>query len=419
MPTMRSTAGPVNRIAVSFATATAVFMALPPLTASAIPSQIPDDTWQTNGRVRAIVYRENTVYLAGEFTRVISPDGRTSLVRNHVAAFNARTGAVTDWNPNADGPVYALAVSPGGGRIYLGGAFHRVHGETRHFLAVVGPKKGTPKDWAPTPSGKVRSMTLWKDGARLFIGGGFRKVNGQTRLHLAKLYTDKPELVRDWQPRVFQVYEPPIADTCRPRCPANVAALALSRDGEGLYLGGTFGLVNGASRNSAAEVDLLDGRTTPWNPDVYSYRSFNQVLDIAPYGSRVLICGNFFQVGGRRTPNMVVVDAFWGNQDRVFDATTDGAIPACKASKDGTTLYVGGHFGKAGGPFATETGQPRLHLAAFRATTGALLWWNPKANSVTGVFAMARTGGRLAIGGDFTRTGGRSQARFAQFTGPV
>ena len=48
-------------------------------------STTPDSTWQTNGKVYAMVRVGNTIYIGGKFTRVVSPDGlskalpRTSL----------------------------------------------------------------------------------------------------------------------------------------------------------------------------------------------------------------------------------------------------------------------------------------------------------------------------------------------------
>jgi len=70
----------------------------------------PDSTWQTNGRVLAIAVSGSTVYLGGTFTEVEDHTGQTA-VRNHVAAFNVSTGAVTSWAPNASGAVRAIVVS--------------------------------------------------------------------------------------------------------------------------------------------------------------------------------------------------------------------------------------------------------------------------------------------------------------------
>ncbi|MCX7001523.1 MAG: hypothetical protein NT106_14705, partial [Candidatus Sumerlaeota bacterium] len=70
-----------------------------------------DLTWDPNATggdyptVNALAVSGSTVYAGGYFTSI---GGQT---RNGIAALNAATGAATDWNPNADYPVLALAVS--------------------------------------------------------------------------------------------------------------------------------------------------------------------------------------------------------------------------------------------------------------------------------------------------------------------
>jgi len=58
------------------------------------------------------------VYAGGAFTSI---GGRP---RNCIAALDATTGAVTDWNPDADGVVWSLAASAS--TIYAGGGFARM-----------------------------------------------------------------------------------------------------------------------------------------------------------------------------------------------------------------------------------------------------------------------------------------------------
>src|SRR5918993_4594295 len=53
-----------------------------------------------NGRVSDILVAGDTVYLAGSFTQITDKDNNT-FTRNNLAAIDATTGAVTDWNPDA------------------------------------------------------------------------------------------------------------------------------------------------------------------------------------------------------------------------------------------------------------------------------------------------------------------------------
>ena len=118
--------------------------------AGAVVSSSPD--WggtaqcQTNGRVNAVVYLGGTVYLGGSFTQV---DGQT---RNRLAACDAATGNLLPWNPNANGVVRALKVSPAGTRVYVGGDFSAVGGAAR----ARSPPSTRP---AATPSAGARTST--------------------------------------------------------------------------------------------------------------------------------------------------------------------------------------------------------------------------------------------------------------------
>ena len=76
--------------------------------ASAATSDLPltvDTTYQTNGRVDAILTIGDTVYLGGAFTSVRpagAPAGTGQVTRQHLAAFSRSTGALLPWNPGTD-----------------------------------------------------------------------------------------------------------------------------------------------------------------------------------------------------------------------------------------------------------------------------------------------------------------------------
>jgi hypothetical protein len=57
-----------------------------------------------------VVASGNTIYVGGHFTHATGLDGRT-VTRNRVAPVDAGSGALLPWNPNANRPVYALAVA--------------------------------------------------------------------------------------------------------------------------------------------------------------------------------------------------------------------------------------------------------------------------------------------------------------------
>jgi Concanavalin A-like lectin/glucanases superfamily len=92
---------------------------------------------QVAGWVHGLAVAPNgTVYLAGEFRTV---DGKE---RQRFAAVSPGA-ALLPWAPAADLAGYTVAVTPGGKRVVLGGAFDVVNGVDSHALAVVGPSIGT------------------------------------------------------------------------------------------------------------------------------------------------------------------------------------------------------------------------------------------------------------------------------------
>ncbi|GAA4267649.1 LamG-like jellyroll fold domain-containing protein [Frondihabitans peucedani] len=71
-----------------------------------------------NGTVKSIVRRGSTVYFGGSFT------WSTGKTRQQLAAVNGTTGGLSTWTPSATGGVVnALALSPDGKKVVVGGAF--------------------------------------------------------------------------------------------------------------------------------------------------------------------------------------------------------------------------------------------------------------------------------------------------------
>jgi hypothetical protein len=395
--------------------------------AAAAPfSQSPDPSWQTNGRVRAIVYSGTRVYLGGDFTALRPAGGGTAVTRNHLAAIDSSTGGLLPWDPSADDTVWTLAVDPAGSTVYAGGKFKTIGGQARPYSAALDAASGAVRAWDPEPNAIVYVLRVAAPGD-VVLGGGFTRVSGHVRNRLAEVGADGS--LSSWAPAVKQLS----GFGCPPRCPPLVASLAVSPDGSVVYFGGHFGLVNGIPRNNAAAVDAATGATLPWNPDVIgpnpglNPNQVNKVWDLELGSDRAYLCGDFWSLDGfQRHPNLAAVDLVDGHLIKSFKATTDGNSPTCLA-RDGV-LYVGGHYLRVGpnsawviipGQSATLTGpgsQPRSHIAAFDAVSGAVDGWSPVANSTLGVHALAFSGPRLFVGGDFTTIGHIDQQGFARFS---
>ncbi|BCJ44053.1 hypothetical protein GCM10010168_68560 [Actinoplanes ianthinogenes] len=359
-----------------------------------LPAPVPGRAAPTfNGSVYAIAHRGTTVYVGGEFTTATSA-GRT-YPRRRLAAYDARTGALLSWAPPADGTVRALISTPDA--IYAAGFFHTVAGRRRDAIARLSPDPGR----ALPPNRSVLPFAHQVDGTpyalaaangRLYLAGSFTRVDGEPRANLAAFSLATGRLDETWKPATDD----------------RVHALAVS--GDRIYLGGGFHTVDDV--RGSLRLAVADGRTgviDPW----FQPRPVAEVTAIAVDGAGVYVATG--GQGGR-----AVAYAFDGRMrwQRVFDGDATAITTAA-----GVT-YVGGHFDRAcntprNGPQGAclDGALPRVKLAAI-TPDGRLADWNPQANGVIGVRALAagRNPATLEAGGDFTTIGRRPQARFASFS---
>jgi hypothetical protein len=366
------------------ATVVLALTVLLPGPAGAVVSANPDDgTCDVNdGRVNAVVYLGGTVYLGGSFTQV---DGQT---RNRLAACDAATGNLLSWNPNANGVVRALKVSPAGTRIYVGGDFTVVAGVSRARIAAIHPTSGNAFGWSPYVNDSVKSVTTSNSGATVYVGGDFDSAEGAGRRHLAAFNATSGNLTS---------LKPTISNGTGNF--ATVLSMDVSADGNTLYFAGDFALVNGTSRRNAAAVSSGVGTLRAWSPA--STADVVGEVTVSASGRTVF-------AGGRGAGGYVQAYGPTAGGTPVWNVGTNGDVEAIVVSS--SILYVGGHF-------TTVAGQNRGHLAALRASGGGLDSWNPGANGVFGAFAAAITSSRVAFGGEFTQAGGENHLRFVQFSG--
>ncbi|MEO6503361.1 MAG: LamG domain-containing protein [Jatrophihabitantaceae bacterium] len=102
----------------------------------------------SNARVTSIAAAHSAVFVSGSFTSV---GGRA---KQRVAALDPDTGAASPvFTADADNVVYQIALSPGGTKLYLAGAFQSLNADpAQHGAAVVDSATGTA---LPFPAGSV------------------------------------------------------------------------------------------------------------------------------------------------------------------------------------------------------------------------------------------------------------------------
>ena len=386
----------------------------------------------TDLSVFATAISGNTLYLAGEFTRIGPAHG--SAVPVDLGSGEAAAGF-----PKFNGPVYAI-VSDGAGGWYIGGKFTKVGGMSRANLARV-LSDFTVAPWNPGPDGAVRGLAL--SGGIVYVGGDFSTVGGQNRSRIAALNASTG-LAASWNPNATGgVGESP------EWVPGNVRALAVS--GSTVYVGGTFTQIGGQPRSRIAALDTSSGLATAWNPDASS-----AVNVVAVDGSTVYVGGGFTTIGGQTRRRLAAINVSDGlatawnpglTTGQVFTITVSGShvyvggsfssptrsrLAAFNKSDglptdwfpnlngdvraiwlQGTTIYVGGDFTQVG---YTAIGiKDRRHLAAFDAGSNVATDWDPRSNgwvtqntpgTPAGVYAFGVSGASFCVGGNFNMVGG-------------
>lgn len=129
-----------------------------------------------NGEVRALHAASNgDIFVGGRYTS-IAGTGRARL-----AKLDAGTGTlVGGFAPNVSGDVWALERV--GERLFLGGAFGRVDGQVHRNVAAVDDSTGTPvAGWNGSANARVQALMASPNGDRVFVGGRFRSLSGQSR----------------------------------------------------------------------------------------------------------------------------------------------------------------------------------------------------------------------------------------------
>jgi hypothetical protein len=363
-----------------------------PRPAGAVPDDDPaNNTYQTNGRVNAVVYLGNTVYIGGSFTAVRPPGGGGEVTRNRLAAFNAGTGALLSWNPNANNTIRAMKVSPAGTRVYVAGAFTSVGGVVRARAAALHPTSGAAFGWDPYVNDDVKAITTSNSGATVYLGGDFDSAEGAGRRHLAAINATSGAL--------STTFKPVVTGGASGGDFATVLAMDVSADGNTLYFGGDFDAINGSPRRNSAAVSTGIATLRTWRPSLTSVPVAS--LDVSASGRTVFI-------GGRGNGGFVHAYGPTAGGSPVWAVASDGDVEAVRVSS--SLVYVGGHFNAIGGV-------SRGHLAALRAAGGGVQPWNPDANGVFGVYGIALHASNVGVGGEFTVVSGEAHQGFAQFPG--
>ncbi len=174
--------------------------------------------------------------------------------------------------------------------------------------------------------------------------------------------------------------------------------------GSDIFVIGEFTQIGGQARNGLAVLDAVSGNATAFDP---APDGLFAVRRVAVMGSTVYAAGTFTVIGGQPRAGLAALDATTGVA-RAFqvDPTAPLALGSVSAlAVTGNALYVG--LDDWSGGF------PRPQLAAFDATTGALLPWTSSAPEQTSLYDLQAFGTTVFVAGDFSSIGGQERRNLA------
>lgn len=353
----------------------------------------------TDGRVRALAIIGSTLYVGGEFN-AIEPAAAGASPRN-VAAINLSDGSLTNWSPNPNSAVRAIARL--GGAVFIGGDFTNLHQRLSRFdIDGSGlPGSSTPSTLDLHVDDRVEVLTARDDS--LYIGGSFTSVGGRTQSGVARvdLVGDLPTLSNDFRP-----------DLTNSGASLLVKAIVVSDDASLVWIGGGFDELRGPlrreSRTNLAAVRASDGTVTSWSPNPNDV-----VSSLAAQGNTIYAGGYFNTVGagasravrvGLAAVNLSTGEALELNPGVRTRTTIIDVVQSLVVAGD--SLYMGGSFTHLGGV-------SRPSLAAVDAQ-GGLTGWNPATNAEVKALLFHNNpffGPVVYAGGFFSLVNGRAHSR--------
>ncbi|HYT39474.1 MAG TPA: PKD domain containing protein, partial [Acidimicrobiia bacterium] len=320
-----------------------------------VVSANPSDTTPNvlDGMVTAIVPLGNRIVVGGTFSQVQEVGtGKSVLSRHGLFAFDPATGTVdpgfvanldVSTDPTVDRSVQAVAPSPDGRSVFVGGSFGQLNGVAVDKLVKLDGVTG-----AVDPGFHVSVKSAVKDialsGSELYVAGGFTTVDNQPRGGLAAV--DATTGALDANLNI------PFTDPNQGSAP-RVETIAVSPDGTTLVAGGNFRTAGGQSRVQIAMVDLSarPARLADWQTTNYDiqcsepgFDSQMRDVDMSPDGSWfvVVTTGGYSRFGECDAASRWETSARGsGLQPTWWDRSGGDSFTAVDVT--GAAVYVGGH----------------------------------------------------------------------------
>ena len=324
------------------------------VTADALP------TVQVNGVVWSQAVVGNRVYAGGNFTSARpagAAPGVNTTTRSNLLAYTLDSGVlVSAFAPTFDAQVLAVAASPDGSRVYVGGQFTHVNGGTRNRLVALDPTTGAViSSFAVNVGGSVKAIVA--TNSTVYVGGQFTVANGQPRNRLAAFNAFNGTLTA-WNPGADYT----------------VNAMVMTPDASKLIVGGAFQNLGGGAAYGLGAVGTDNGLLQSWaaNQKVRNAGVNSAITSLSRDSTAIYGTGYVFGTGGNfegtfsASPNLGTIN--WLED---CHGDTYGAFAS------GTTVYTVSHAhycGNVGGFYQSDPWSTnQKHALAFTTNaTGTL-----------------------------------------------
>lgn len=364
-------------------------------------------TWQTNGIVYAMAEADGLVFAGGTFSAIRPPgaaEGTQEQTANNFAVFDAATGEPTDCEMSftvgtGTATIRAMAVSPDGETLYVGGTFGTAGGSGASSLAAIDIDTCTRTTFSASANGVVRGIAVTDD--RVYLAGDFTQINSTSRSRFAAV-SRTGSLVSGW-----------VADADEPG-----KAVEVTPDGENVVIGGDFFTVNGEDSHALAVVDADTGDVTHSYPLGF--------IETASTVQDIYIDDSGIYAGNEGTGSGV----FDGRIALDLDTFEQRWRDTCLGATQGVIVYGDVVYSASHAHDCSSMGefpnQDRYHLLAQSVDDPELLGWFPNTNDGLGEAVGPRvlaTATEVAgddrdylwVGGGFTTVNGSSQWSLTRF----
>ena len=340
-----------------------------------------------NNAVSALaIQRDGKILLGGVFTTLQPPNDSAPGNRIHLARLNPEGTLDSEFYPRIEGNVSALALQ-GDGSLLVGGTFNSAWGRgstegNRSNLARFLPDGTLDANFTPALNATVDTLAALPDG-RIVAGGHFTRVlavgatAGLVRNHLVRINGDGS-------------FDSGFELDAGGRILASVS----QADGK-VVIAGTFTNVGGVTHNYVARLNADGSVDGTYTPD-FNGRVYTLAYDAA--ANKVIAGGAFTTIGGELRNRIARLNSN-GTIDSEFFPSIDGQVGTLALQSDGKIL-VGGSFTNVQAVGATTPVQ-RANLLRLNANGSLDTAFDPEPNSAVASL-LIQGDGKIVIGGLFT-----------------